>query len=428
VGGLAIGLGARDPVMTDLEERQLVNVVEEMAIAAGLPAPRVMLLDGQVANAAVVGSSPEDAVVVVSRRLLDEMDRDQTQGILAHLIGSIGNGDLGAALSMVTVFRMFGLVNTLLDAPISSSARETLWRLWTVLRHRPDPSRRDAPDAALRAAEAARLLGSRVSRMEMEDVDLVMGDDELKARALRGVSGWLVKIRVWALFPIWAAAGMAKTGLMVMTFALLSPLLAWTWRTRRFLADATAVQLTRDPGGIAEGLQGLLARGGGIKGGAWAEHMFVVGGSVTDRARANERTVAELQAEIERESAGRSGVERVAARLRAGDRYRQRLQAEAAAASPYDEPEIGQLGWLSVHPSLQSRLKRLQEMGARVDEAVFRSPRSSQQTALLWLAMSPLIALIAVLLGVVVVLSTGLVLVFMMIPMGIVYLVFESLF
>ena len=54
-----------------------------------------MLLDGEVANAAVVGSSPADAVVVVSRRLLDEMDRDETQGVLAHLIASIGNGDLG---------------------------------------------------------------------------------------------------------------------------------------------------------------------------------------------------------------------------------------------------------------------------------------------------------------------------------------------
>ena len=95
VGGLVIGLGAREPDLTDLEERQLVNVVEEMAIAAGLPAPRVMLLDGQIANAAVVGSAPEDAVVVVSRRLLDEMDRDETQGILAHQIASIGNGDLG---------------------------------------------------------------------------------------------------------------------------------------------------------------------------------------------------------------------------------------------------------------------------------------------------------------------------------------------
>lgn len=396
-----IGLGAREPDLTDLEERQLVNVVDEMAIAAGLPAPRVMLLDGQIANAAVVGSGPEDAVVVVSRRLLDEMDRDETQGILAHQIASIGNGDLGVALSMVTVFRTFGLVNALLDAPVSSSARLTLLRVWDVLHDT------EGRDAATRTAEVARLLGSRVSMMEMEDVDIVLGNDESKRRDLQGVSGWLMRIRVWALFPIWAAAGLAKTALMVLVFALLGPLLAWTWRTRRFLADATAVQLTRNPDGIARGLQGLLARGGGIRGGAWADHLFVVGGGVTEGARAREKDVAEL---------------------RAGDRYRQRLLAEDEASRAVDQSELGQMSWVSVHPSLPSRLKRLQAMGANVDPAALASQRKTPQDWVFMLAMSPLIALIVFLLGVVVVLSTGLVIVFMMIPMGIVYLVFELLF
>ena len=422
VGGLVIGLGAREPDLTDLEERQLVNVVDEMAIAAGLPAPRVMLLDGQIANAAVVGSGPEDAVVVVSRRLLDEMDRDETQGILAHQIASIGNGDLGVALSMVTVFRTFGLVNALLDAPVSSSARLTLLRVWDVLHDT------EGRDAATRAAEAARLLGSRVSMMEMEDVDIVLGNDESKRRELQSVSGWLMRIRVWALFPIWAAAGLAKTALMVLVFALLGPLLAWTWRTRRFLADATAVQLTRNPDGIARGLQGLLARGGGIRWGAWADHLLVVGGGVTEGARAREKDVAELRAEVERESAGTSGVDRMAARLRAGDRYRQRVLAEDEASRAVDQSELGQMSWVSVHPSLPSRLKRLQAMGANVDPAALASQRKTPQDWVFMLAMSPLIALIVFLLGVVVVLSTGLVIVFMMIPMGIVYLVFELLF
>jgi Zn-dependent protease with chaperone function len=426
VGGLVIGLGAREPILTDLEERQLVNVVEEMAIAAGLPAPRVMLLDGQIANAAVVGSSPADAVVVVSRRLLDEMDRDETQGVLAHLIASIGNGDLGVALSMVTVFRTFGLVNTLLDSPISSSARATLWRLVGVLG---DKSGRDA---AHRAAEAARLLGSRVSMMEMEDVSLVLGNDEEKRRAPGGLVGLFLKVRVWALFPIWAAAGMAKTALMVMITSLLSPLLAWTWRTRRYLADATAVQLTRNPDGIARGLQGLLARGGGIRGGAWADHLFVVGGSVTDQARMRDAEMAELRAEIERESAGKSSVERMAVSLRAGNRYRQRLAAaaddESSATTSVDESEIGQFGWLSVHPPLPSRLNRLQAMGAHVDEAALQQAHTTRQVLLGALIFSPLLVLIGLLLGVVVVLATGLTIVFMMIPMGIVYYVFEWLY
>lgn len=421
VGGLVIGLGAREPVLTDLEERQLVNVVEEMAIAAGLPAPRVMLLDGQIANAAVVGSSAQDAVLVVSRRLLDEMDRDETQGVLAHLVASIGNGDLGVALSMVTVFRTFGLVNVLLDAPISSSARATLRQLVGVLRDR------SSRGADVRAAEAARLLGSRVSMVEMEDVDMVVGDDAAKARAPRGIAGLLLKIRIFGLFPIWAAAGMAKTALMVMVMALLSPMLAWTWRTRRYLADATAVQLTRNPDGIARGLQGLLARGGGIRGGAWADHLFVVGGNVTDRHRETQAVMEEMHEAVERESAGKSGAEGVAARLRAGARYRQRLAAQADASTTDDQSEIGQFGWLSVHPSLQSRLKRLQKMGAHVDPAALEDP-SRKQTMLALLIFSPLFALIAFLMGVVVVLCTGLVLVFMMIPMGVVYAIFEWLF
>jgi Zn-dependent protease with chaperone function len=422
VGGLVLGLGAREPRPTDLEERQLVNIVEEMAIAAGLPAPRVMLLDGEVANAAVVGSGPHDAVVVVSRRLLDEMDRDATQGVLAHAIGSIGNGDLGVALSMVTVFRTFGLVSTLLDAPVSRSARATLWRLAGVLR---DHSGRDA---AMRSAEAARLLGSRVSMVDLEDVDLVLGSDEQKRLAPGGLTGLLLKIRIFALFPIWAAAGMAKTALSVMILGLVGPLLALLWRTRRFLADATAVQLTRNPDGVARGLEGLLSRGGGIRGGAWADHLFVVGGGNRGRSAAVEAEVAAMQAEVERESAGKSTAERLAARARAGSRYRRRLEAAADATGPDDESEMGGLSWVSFHPSLAKRLKRLQAMGARIDDPGAARPTNPVQVALIVAFATPIAALLAFLLGLVVVLATGLTIVFMMIPMGIVYWIFEWLY
>jgi hypothetical protein len=189
------------------------------------------------------------------------------------------------------------------------------------------------------------------------------------------------------------------------------------------------VQLTRNPDGIARGLEGLLARGGGIRGGAWADHLFVVGGGVTRRAREyEEKFVAELREEVARAGDGTSGLDRMAAQLRAGQRYRQRLLADEEETTSFDEPEIGQSSWISAHPPLPSRLKRLQAMGAHVSEAAFANPTKPKQTALMWLVLSPLMALIAVLLGVVVVLSTGLVVVFMMIPMGIVYLVFKTLF
>ncbi len=74
--GILRALGAREPRMGDLEEQQLRNVVAEMAIAGGVKPPRVLLLDGTAANAAAVGSSPDDATIIVSRRLLDELDRE----------------------------------------------------------------------------------------------------------------------------------------------------------------------------------------------------------------------------------------------------------------------------------------------------------------------------------------------------------------
>jgi Zn-dependent protease with chaperone function len=268
VGAVLLGLGAREPRTDDLEERQLVNVVAEMAIAAGLPAPRVLLLDSTIANAAAVGSSPDDAVVLISRGVLDRLDRDETQGLLAHLIGSIGNGDLKIALRLVTVFRTFGLVSTLLDAPVSSSARTALWRLVKLLVW---PSR----GAGVETDAVLDVLTARTGTGDTEDVDATLSANQARniPRA-RGLGGLLTKVRVWVLFPFWFATSMAKIMLMVLTSNLLAPLVALTWRTRRSLADATAVQLTRYPDGLA---RALLHVGGSIPRAEWASHLFVVG-------------------------------------------------------------------------------------------------------------------------------------------------------
>ena len=96
-GAELIVMGARDPQIGDHEERQLVNLVETMAIAAGARPPAVMMIDVPVANAAAVGSSLDDATIVVTTGLLADLDRDETKGVVAHLVGSIGNGDLQVA-------------------------------------------------------------------------------------------------------------------------------------------------------------------------------------------------------------------------------------------------------------------------------------------------------------------------------------------
>jgi heat shock protein HtpX len=87
--------GARaivDP--TDPQEKQLVNVVEEMAIAAGIPRPRIWIVDDPDPNAFATGTDPLHAHVAVTRGLLEICSRDELQGVVGHELGHIKNLDV----------------------------------------------------------------------------------------------------------------------------------------------------------------------------------------------------------------------------------------------------------------------------------------------------------------------------------------------
>src|ERR1700732_3676271 len=129
VGGTLASMNAREPNQADLKELQLADVTQEMAIAAGLPAPKLMLVDSIGANAGGGGASPADAHIVLSRRLIDDLDRDQMQAILAHLIGSIGNGDLGIAFMVTSVFETSGLLLKIINIPFDGTSRGRVWRV-----------------------------------------------------------------------------------------------------------------------------------------------------------------------------------------------------------------------------------------------------------------------------------------------------------
>ena len=75
------------------EQRQYVNVVEEMAIASGLPRPRIWLVPDDDPNAFATGRGPEDASVAVTEGLLTRLDRDELQGFVAHEMAAIRNLD-----------------------------------------------------------------------------------------------------------------------------------------------------------------------------------------------------------------------------------------------------------------------------------------------------------------------------------------------
>ncbi|HUD71856.1 MAG TPA: M48 family metalloprotease [Dongiaceae bacterium] len=94
-GGSSAILAASDArEVTPAEAPMLHNVVEELAIASGLPKPRLYIMETAAPNAFATGRSPATAAIAVTRGLLDKLDRDQLQGVLAHEMSHIRNLDV----------------------------------------------------------------------------------------------------------------------------------------------------------------------------------------------------------------------------------------------------------------------------------------------------------------------------------------------
>lgn len=88
----------------DRLERRLLNVVDEMAIASGVPVPRVYLLDGEASiNAFAAGYDIQHAVVAVTRGCLEQLSRDELQGVVAHEFSHILNGDMRINLRLIGI-------------------------------------------------------------------------------------------------------------------------------------------------------------------------------------------------------------------------------------------------------------------------------------------------------------------------------------
>ena len=103
-GAIAERLGGRlvGANTTDLAERRYLNVVQEMALAAGLPVPLCYVIDGDATiNAFAAGNDPQDAAIGVTRGALDHLTRDELQGVIAHEFSHIGNGDMKLSLRII---------------------------------------------------------------------------------------------------------------------------------------------------------------------------------------------------------------------------------------------------------------------------------------------------------------------------------------
>ena len=193
LGGVRVDRDAADPA-----ERRLVNVTEEMAIAAGLPVPHLYVLSGeQGINAFAAGYTPGHAVVAVTRGALDRLSRDELQGVLAHELSHVLNADtrvdlrLMAAVGGLTVLALLGRL--ILRGTSSSRSRDS------------------------RGRGAALLVGLAF----------------LLAGAFGALCGKLVRYAVA--------------------------------RQREWLADASAVQFTRNPDGLAGALRKIAAEGSALR-------------------------------------------------------------------------------------------------------------------------------------------------------------------
>ena len=196
-GGSAVAesVGGRrvDPHTSDPHEHQLLNVVEEMAIASGLPVPTVYILDNEPAiNSFAAGLTTSDAVVTVTRGALQKLTRDELQGVIAHEFSHILNGDMRMNVRVSAI--IFGIL------VIGLAGRATLW-------------------------------GMRYGRF---------GSSRAK-----GGGGVLVVLAIGLALMVVGYIGYFFGKLIQASLS----------RQREFLADASSVQFTRNPAGITGALK-----------------------------------------------------------------------------------------------------------------------------------------------------------------------------
>lgn len=188
-GGAVVAgsLGARPPDIKNPSHRMLHNVVTEMALASGLPLPRILVMPEASPNALATGRGPGHAAIVVTEGLLERLDRQELEAVVAHEMGHIRNLDV---LTMTVVGVLLGTVAILSD-----------WALRTWRYSGLGPRRRGRSVLALVilalfiaiSPVVARLIAMAVSRSREYQADAAAAEftrDPLSlARALEKIAG-----------------------------------------------------------------------------------------------------------------------------------------------------------------------------------------------------------------------------------------------
>ena len=270
VGGVLRRMKARPPRSGDLAEQRLANLVQEVAVAAAVPPPRVLLIDTKAANVGAAGLTMDDATVVVTRGFVDRLPRDAQQAVIAHVMASIGNGDLTLAAEILTLIQVWGLVSLMLEAPL-------------VPRRAGQPEA-GGPDRPGHASGSGRRAESGAGGRHPA------GGRHLREPGLRRVRAAAGRRTRWcscsATCRSWSRSApppsrpRPSSGSRVFVMA---PFVSVLWRTRRKLADATAVQLTRYPGALADAYRTLAGLDMKVPGAVEVHFLFPVWDPAVDR-------------------------------------------------------------------------------------------------------------------------------------------------
>jgi heat shock protein HtpX len=179
------------------DDPELFNVVEEMAIAAGVPVPRVYLINDTAMNAFATGRDPQHAAVAITAGLRGKLSRDELQGVIAHEMAHVRHLDVRFAMLMATMVGLFVF------------ACDAFWRIIWYSGHG---------------------VGGR-GRRSRRDND----------------GGGAVVIVLMVIAVVLAILAPIFARIIQMGYS----------RQREYLADAGAVELTRNPLGLASALQKL---------------------------------------------------------------------------------------------------------------------------------------------------------------------------
>lgn len=108
MGGKLISINANDA-----DEKKILNIVEEMAIASGTPVPPVYIIEEDAINAFAAGHTPHDAVIGITRGCIRLLNRDELQGVVAHEFSHIFHGDMRLNINLVALLNgilLIGLI------------------------------------------------------------------------------------------------------------------------------------------------------------------------------------------------------------------------------------------------------------------------------------------------------------------------------